>query len=119
MPTIAFLSLQAFFAIIFIFTGSMKLFTPKEKLPQKGITGFENIQPLFIHLLGLAEGSGAMLLILFTVLNSHILFVKGIVVCYAALMLAASYHHLVRKESGKLKMTLVLLCVCLFILVFK
>lgn len=113
--TIAKVALQIILGLIFLFTGTIKLVTPKEKLASKGVTGFENIAQQWIKRLALAEISGALVLLLFSIPAFPLLPVKIAIVGFAILMIAAIYHHLKRKEYKNIIVTALLLAVCISI----
>jgi len=113
------MALQFIISIVFLYAGTIKLLTPKAQLSDKGLKGFEGMPPLLINLLALAEVIGAFLLIFLTVLQAGVWMIRFLVFCYTMLMIAASFHHLKRKEFGNLGLTFILFFVCLFILIFK
>ena len=115
MMAIAKVALQVILGLIFFFTGTIKFRTPKEKLASKGVTGFENIAPQWIKTLALAEISGALVLLIFSIPAFPQLPVKIAIVGFANLMIAASYHHLKRKEYKNIVVTALLLSVCISI----
>jgi hypothetical protein len=117
--TIALTALQVIIGLIFLSTGSIKMFIPREQLPSKGVTGFENIAPRFIKWLGTVEIAGALILLLFSIPSLPKLPIRIVVSGFTLLMLAASYHHLKRKEWKNMVVTLILLGTCLIILYFK
>lgn len=117
--TIASIALQVIVGIIFLFTGSIKLLIPKEDLPKKGVTGFENIAPNLIKLLAVAEISGAMTLLLFSIPSFPQLPISIAVSGFAMLMIGASYHHYKRSEFKNMATTLVILGIILIILFLK
>jgi hypothetical protein len=114
--TIASTVLQILIGLIFLFTGSIKLTTVKEKLPGIGVTGFENIQPKLIKALGLAEIVGALTLLVFSIPTLPQFPIQIAIAGFSLLMIGASYHHYKRKEIKSIITTLVLLSVCLIIL---
>lgn len=61
--------LKGIIALIFTFTGTMKLVLPKEKLLAKGMEGLKDLSEKQIKAAGLLEVLGAMGLILPTLLN--------------------------------------------------
>jgi len=113
------IALQIILGLIFLFTGTIKLKTPKEKLASKGVTGFENIAPRWIKTLALAEIAGALLLIVFCIPAFPLLPVKIAVIGFAILMIGASFHHLRRKEYKNLVVTLFLLTTCILLLILQ
>jgi hypothetical protein len=113
--TIAKIALQVILGIIFLFTGTIKLVTPKEKLESKGVTGFENIASNWITYLALAEITGAMVLLIFSIPALPPLPIRIATAGFAILMIAASYHHLKRKEYKNQIVTAFLLTVCITI----
>lgn len=116
---IAFIALQVILGMIFLFTGIIKLTTPKDKLPEKGVTGFEGIAPNLIKLLASAEVAGASALLIFSIPGFPEFTIKVVATCFALLMVAASYHHLKRKEGKNMGVTLTIMLLCLFIIFFK
>lgn len=114
--TIALTALQIIMGLIFLFTGSIKLFTPKDKLTSKGVTGFENISPTLIKWLALAEIFGASTLLIFSIPNFPI---QISVAAFSLLMISASYHHWKRKEHKNTTVTIVIFLVCLIILIHR
>lgn len=109
---IAKITLQIILGLIFLFTGTIKLMTPKEKLSSKGVTGFESITPPWIKTLALAEISGALVLLIFSIPAFPQVPVKIALIGFALLMIAASYHHLMRKEYKNTLTTFLLLIGC-------
>ncbi|MBK9149656.1 MAG: DoxX family protein [Saprospiraceae bacterium] len=116
---IALTALQVIIGLIFLFTGSIKLFTPKEKLSSKSVTGFENIPPKQIKWLAVAEILGALTLLIFSLPALPRQPITLTVSSFALLMIAASYHHWKRNEHKNLTVTVVILLVCLVILILK
>lgn len=112
---VAKIALQVILGLIFLFTGTIKITTPKEKLASKGVTGFENITPQWIKTLALAEISGALVLLVFSIPALPLLPVKIAIVGFAMLMIAASYHHWSRREYKNIIVTVLLLVVCISI----
>lgn len=112
------MALQFIISIVFLYAGTIKLLTPKAQLSDKGLKGFEGMPPLLINLLALAEVIGAFLLIFLTVLQAGVWMIKFLVFCYTMLMIAASFHHLKRKEFRNVGLTFILFFMCLFILIF-
>ncbi|MHA7129286.1 DoxX family protein [Algoriphagus namhaensis] len=112
-------ALQIILGLIFLFTGTIKLITPKEKLASKGVTGFDNIAPQWIKTLALAEIAGALVLLIFCIPGLPLLPVKIAVIGFAILMISASYHHLKRKEYKNIVVTLILLTTCILILILQ
>lgn len=110
---IASTALQIIIGLIFLLTGSLKLFTAKESLHSKGVTGFENIAPRLIKFLALAEIAGALILLIFSGVSFSKLLELIALGAFALLMLAATYHHLHRKEIRNFLTTLMLLIICL------
>lgn len=94
---IAKIALQVMLGLIFLFIGMIKLFTPKEKLVSKGVTGFESIAPQYIKIIALTEMAGAMVLLIFSLPALPPCPVKIAVTGFAMLMTTASYHHLKKK----------------------
>jgi hypothetical protein len=116
---IALTSLQVIIGLIFLFTGSIKLYTPKEKLQAKGVTGFENIPPKQIKWLAVIEILGALTLLIFSIPALHQVPTMLAVSGFALLMIAASYHHLKQKEHKNIAVTIVFFLVCLIIIILK
>lgn len=116
---IAQIALQVLIGIIFLFTGLVKLLTSKEKLPSKGVTGFENIAPNLIKLLAITEIVGALTLLIFSIPSFPQLPISIAVSGFAILMIGASYHHYKRDEFKNMATTLVILGVNLLILFLK
>lgn len=116
---IALTALQVIIGLIFLFTGSIKLFTPKDKLTSKGVTGFENISPTLIKWLALAEIFGAVTLLIFSIPNFPKFPIQISVAAFSLLMIAASYHHWKRKEHKNTTVTIVIFLVCLIILFLR
>lgn len=117
--TIASIALQVIIGLIFLFTGSIKLFTAKENLPSKGVTGFENISSNLIKLLALTEIIGALTLLIFSIPSLPHLPIKIGVSGFAVLMAGASFHHYKRKEFRNMFTTLTILFLNLVILFLK
>ncbi len=116
---IALIAIQVILGLIFLFTGIIKLTTPKDKLPEKGVTGFEGIAPKLIKWLAATEVAGASALLIFSIPILPEFPIKIATTCFALLMVAASYHHLKRKEGKNMGVTLTILLLCLFIIFFK
>jgi len=112
---VAKIALQVILGLIFLFTGTIKITTPKEKLASKGVTGFENIAPQWIKTLALAEISGALVLLIFSIPALPQLPIKIAAVGFAILMIAASGHHWTRKEYKNIIVTAFLLAACITI----
>ncbi|MHA7129309.1 DoxX family protein [Algoriphagus namhaensis] len=119
MMMIAQIALQIILGLVFLFTGTIKFGTLKEKLASKGVTGFENISPQWIKTLALTEITGALVLLIFSFPGFPLLPVIVIVIGFALLMIAASYHHLKRKEYKNKVVTLFLLAACVLIWVLS
>lgn len=117
--TLAQVALQVILGIIFLFTGFVKLLTPKENLPNKGVTGFENIAPNLIKLLAVAEITGALTMLIFSIPSFPQWPIIIAVSAFAILMIGASYHHYMRKEFKSMTATLVILGFNVLILFLK
>lgn len=113
------IALQIIIGLIFFFTGTIKLITAKEKLPSKGVSGFEHIAPLLIKCLALAELIGALTLLVFSIPSLPQSPIKFATVSFSLLMIAASYHHLKRKEPKNAVVAAILFLICLVILFLK
>ncbi len=113
--TVAKIALQVILGLIFLFTGTIKITTPKDKLASKGVTGFENIASHWIKYLALAEIIGAMVLLIFSIPALPQLPIRIATMGFAILMIMASYHHLMRKEYKNTFVTSLLMAVCLLI----
>lgn len=116
---IALTALQVIIGLIFLFTGNIKLFTPKDKLLSKGVTGFENIPPTLIKLLALSELIGAIILMIFSFPNFPKFPIQISLTAFSLLMISASFHHWKRKEHKSIVVTSVLLFACLIILILR
>lgn len=114
--TIAKVALQVILGLTFLFTGGTKLLTPKESLPDRGVTGFENIPPMWIKYLACTEITGALLLLIFSAPSLPQVFSKMAGAGFALLMIGATYHHWRRREYNKIGITICLLILCLLIL---
>lgn len=114
--TIAKAALQVILGLTFLFTGGTKLLTPKESLPARGVTGFENIPPRWIKCLAWMEITGALVLFVFSIPSLPHVFSKVACAGFALLMIGAIYHHWRRKEYNKIVVTTCLLILCLLIL---
>jgi hypothetical protein len=112
---VAKIALQVILGLIFLFTGTIKITTPKEKLESKGVTGFEDISSHMIKYLALAEITGAMVLLIFSIPALPQLPIKIAAVGFAILMIAASGHHWTRKEYKNMIATTFLLATCITI----
>lgn len=112
-------ALQIIIGLIFLFTGSLKMTIPKEKLPSKGVTGFENISPSLIKLLAFAEILGAVTLLIYSIPDFPKLPVLIATIGFSLLMLAATYHHWIRNERKNIVVTSVILIMCLIILMLS
>jgi hypothetical protein len=117
--TIALTALQVILGLIFLFTGTIKLTTPKSQLPAKGVTGFENIPESLIKWLALAEILGAVTLLIFSIPKFPKFPLQLSVTAFSVLMIAACYHHWKRKENKNVIVTFILFFICLIILFLR
>ncbi len=112
-------ALQIFCTVIFLFTGSLKIFLSKEKLSKAGVNGFENMSQSTIYLLGVVEIIGALSITLPTLLGLFKFLTIASVICFAVLMIAASFFHFERKEYKQIYFPVFMLLTCFFILYCK
>jgi hypothetical protein len=116
---IALTALQVILGLIFLFTGTIKLTTPKSQLPDKGVAGFENIPESLIKWLALAEILGAVTLLIFSIPNFPKFPLQLSVTAFSSLMIAACYHHWQRNENKNIIVPFILFCICLIILFLR
>ncbi len=103
---------QSFAALVFLFTGTLKLVTPKEKLVGKmhwAATGPAGS----IKLLGLAEVAGGIGLVLPSALNIAPVLTPIAAVCLALLMLGAVETHRRLHENPAPAILLTVVCVAI------
>ena len=110
--TIALWIAQGFAAVVFILTGALKVVAPKEKLVDK-MHWAATWPPGRITLLGLAEVTGALGLVLPAALNIAPVLTPIASVCLAVLMLGAVQAHRRLHESFVPAGLLVAVCVAI------
>jgi hypothetical protein len=110
--TIALWIAQGFAALVLLFTGALKVVTPKEKLVEK-MHWAASWPPDRIKLLGLAEVAGALGLVLPAALHIAPVLTPIAAVCLAVLMLGAVQTHRRLHESFVPALVLALICVAI------
>jgi len=103
---------QGFAALVLLLTGALKVVTPKEKLAEK-MHWVATWPPGRIKLLGLAEVTGAIGLVLPAALHIMPALTPIAAVCLATLMLGAIQTHRRFHESFVPALVLVLVCVAI------
>jgi uncharacterized membrane protein YphA (DoxX/SURF4 family) len=81
--------LKGVIAVVFAFTGTMKIFSPKAKLLDKGMKGLINLNETQIKVAGLLEVLGALGLILPSLLNIYPVLSTVSAFCLSLTMIAA------------------------------
>ena len=110
----ALLVLQILLALVFLFSGVMKLSQPKEKIAEK-MAWAEDFSPGQIKLIGLLELLGAIGLVLPLVFGILPALVPLAAVGLALTMAGAAFTHLRRKEGSMAIPSIVLLVLLLFV----
>lgn len=103
---------QGFAALVFVLTGALKVFTPKDTLAQK-MHWAAAWPPGRIKLLGLAEVAGGIGLVLPAALQIAPALTPVAALCLAVLMLGAVQTHRRLHESFVPALVLVLVCVAI------
>ena len=104
--------LQGFAALVFLLTGSLKIFVPKEKLAEK-MHWAATWPPGRIKLLGLAEVAGALGLVLPDALHIAPWLTPIAALCLAVLLLFAIQTHRRFHENFAPALVLMLMCVAI------
>jgi hypothetical protein len=115
----AIFSLSLILGMIFLLTGNLKLFIPKNQLESKGVKGLESLNPTFIKVLATMEIVGAILLILSLFLGLPKIILHSCLIGFALLMVGATFHHLIRSEFKNANVTVILFLAILFLIIFK
>jgi hypothetical protein len=110
--TIALWVAQGFAALVLLFTGALKVVTPKEKLVEK-MHWAASWPPGRITRLGLAEVAGALGLVLPAALHLAPVLTPIAALCLAVLMLGAVQTHRRLHESFVPALVLALICVAI------
>lgn len=104
---------QIFLAVMFLVIGSMKLFTPLDKLTEPITWGKE--MPGLLRFVGFCEILGAIGLILPFLLRIYLFLTPLAATGFALLMICAMGFHIMRNEFQILPLNLVILAVSLFV----
>ena len=113
--TIALWIVQGLLGLIFVITGSFKLFQTKEKIIESGGTWAEDFEPRIIKMIaGVELISGVSVIVPRLLGHGHYLTFMG-AVCIAIIMTGSLYTHLRRKEFPHAMVNLVFLLMALFV----
>ena len=105
--------LKGFIALIFTFTGIFKILLPKTKLLDKGMKGLIDLNENQIKVTGLLEVSGAVGLILPTLLNLYPVLSVIAALCLSLTMIVAGWINYKLKLS--IIPNIVIFVICIFI----
>lgn len=106
---------QGLLGLLFIITGSFKLFQSKEKIIESGGTWAEDFEPGIIKIIAAIElTSGASVIIPRLLGHGHYLTFMG-AACIACIMTGSIYVHIMRKEYKHAGINAVFLLMALFV----
>ncbi len=109
---------QGFAALVFLFTGALKVVAPKDKLATK-MHWVTDWPPGCIKLLGLAEVAGAIGLVAPGLLHIAPILTPIAALCLAVLMLGAIQTHRRLHESFAPALVLTVICVAIAVARFS
>ena len=106
---------QGLLGLIFVITGSFKLFQTKEKVIESGGTWAEDFEPGVIKIIAATElVSGVSVIVPKALGHGRYLTVMG-AACIAVIMIGSTYTHIRRKEFKHALINFVFLLMALFV----
>lgn len=103
--------LKGVISLVFIFTGSNKIFLSKTKLLEKGMKGLININENQIEIAGLLEVLGALGLILPSLINTYPVLSSISAICLSLTMIVAGFINYKLKLSIILNIVIFIICI--------
>lgn len=113
------LILQAFLALVFLYSGIMKSTQQKERLMSLGQTGVADLSYPVVRLIGISEILGAIGILLPQVLHILPVLTPITALCFAVIMIFALQIHYRRKEFKSVAFNIFLLLLSLVVAAYR